>query len=87
MVDLNALLRHAGFVLSAVAVAIALWLIIETHELVNTNAQLVDLLDTQLSATEARMSRLERVQRESVEILLRDGPAAYVELLGRETDK
>ena len=87
MIDINAFLRHAGFILSAVAVGISLWLITETHELVNTNATLVDLLDTQLNVTQARMSRLEEIQRGSMEALLGDGAAAYVEVLRRETDK
>lgn len=86
-IDVSVWVRNLSVVVAVVALIIAGVVSYEAHELAATNAQLVDLIDTQLTTTQARMSALEDLQRESVQLLIDAGPAAYVELLQRETDK
>lgn len=86
MIDLG----KVGFVLMCLGfagmLALNTFLVHQNYTLTSTNAQLVDLLDTQLSATEARMRLLEEVQAVSIEWLISDGPVAYAEFIARETD-
>ncbi len=73
--------------ITIVALTYAAWTGYENHKLIETNWTLVDLLDSQLRATEARMSRLEAVQRENIQVLLGDGPRVYMELLANRTER
>lgn len=72
---------------TVVALALAGWLAHLNYTLIEANLDLVRLLDTQLNVTQARMSRLEAVQRESYQALLSGDPQTFVDVLRREGDK
>lgn len=72
---------------TASSVCTAGWLAHLNYTLIEANLDLVRLLDTHLSATEARMSRLEEIQRQSIEWLTSGDPRALVEVLERRADE